>query len=66
MVDGRPVDAFPLYKLLTLAEPTSNAKYVALETIYALEQMPGQQGLIIGGDLKSPYIISTMQCIHSR
>ncbi len=29
MVDGGAVDWFPLHKLLALAEPTSNAKYVA-------------------------------------
>ncbi len=38
-----PWIGFPLHKLLALAEPTSNAKYVAFETIYAPEQMPGQQ-----------------------
>ncbi|NYY81174.1 protein-methionine-sulfoxide reductase catalytic subunit MsrP [Escherichia coli] len=35
-----PWIGFPLHKLLALAEPTSNAKYVAFETIYAPEQMP--------------------------
>ncbi|MGQ7114767.1 molybdopterin-dependent oxidoreductase, partial [Escherichia sp. TWPC-MK] len=30
-----PWIGFPLHKLLALAEPTSNAKYVAFETIYA-------------------------------
>ncbi len=34
-----PWIGFPLHKLLALAEPTSNAKYVAFETIYAPEQM---------------------------
>lgn len=52
-----PVDWFsPLHKLLALAEPTSNAKYVAFETIYAPEQMPGQQDRFIGGGLKYPYV----------
>ena len=46
----------PLHKLLALAEPTSNAKYVAFETIYAPEQMPGQQDRFIGGGLKYPYV----------
>lgn len=32
-----PWIGFPLHKLLALAEPTSNAKYVAFETIYAPE-----------------------------
>ena len=39
-----------------LAEPTSDAKYVAFETIYAPEQMPGQQDRFIGGGLKYPYV----------
>ncbi len=51
-----PWIGFPLHKLLALAEPTSNAKYVAFETIYAPEQMPGQQDRFIGGGLKYPYI----------
>ena len=46
----------PLHKFLALAEPTSNAKYVAFETIYAPEQMPGQQDRFIGGGLKYPYV----------
>ncbi|EHG6148902.1 protein-methionine-sulfoxide reductase catalytic subunit MsrP [Escherichia fergusonii] len=51
-----PWIGFPLNKLLALAEPTSNAKYVAFETIYAPEQMPGQQDRFIGGGLKYPYV----------
>ncbi|HAI9831585.1 TPA: mononuclear molybdenum enzyme YedY [Escherichia coli] len=51
-----PWIGFPLHKLLALAEPTSNAKYVAFETIYAPEQMPGQQDHFIGGGLKYPYV----------
>ncbi|HCX6150338.1 TPA: protein-methionine-sulfoxide reductase catalytic subunit MsrP [Escherichia coli] len=51
-----PWIGFPLHKLLALAEPTSNAKYVAFETIYAPEQMSGQQDRFIGGGLKYPYV----------
>lgn len=51
-----PWIGFPLHKLLALAEPTSNTKYVAFETIYAPEQMPGQQDRFIGGGLKYPYV----------
>ncbi|EFO0928451.1 protein-methionine-sulfoxide reductase catalytic subunit MsrP, partial [Escherichia coli O157] len=51
-----PWIGFPLHKLLAPAEPTSNAKYVAFETIYAPEQMPGQQDRFIGGGLKYPYV----------
>lgn len=50
------MDWFPLHKLLALAEPTSNAKYVAFEAIYAPEQVPGQQDRFIGGGLKYPYV----------
>lgn len=56
MVDGGAWIGFPLNKLLALAEPTSNAKYVAFETIYAPKQMPGQQDRFIGGGLKYPYV----------
>lgn len=38
-----PWVGFPLAKLLALVEPTSKAKYVAFETRYAPEQMPGQK-----------------------
>ncbi|WP_034459850.1 protein-methionine-sulfoxide reductase catalytic subunit MsrP [Buttiauxella noackiae] len=51
-----PWIGFPLSKLLALVEPTSNAKYVAFETIYDPEQMPGQKDRFIGGGLKYPYV----------
>ncbi|NIY49598.1 protein-methionine-sulfoxide reductase catalytic subunit MsrP [Cedecea colo] len=51
-----PWIGFPLSKLLALVEPTSNAKYVAFETLYAPEQMPGQEDRFIGGGLKYPYV----------
>lgn len=51
-----PWIGFPLHKLLALAVPTSNAKYVTFETLYAPEQMPGQQDRFIGGGLKYPYV----------
>ncbi len=38
-----PWIGFPLHKLLAQVEPTSNAKYVAFETIYAPDEMPGQK-----------------------
>lgn len=37
-----PWVGFPLAALLSAAEPNSRAKYVAFETLYAPEQMPGQ------------------------
>ena len=51
-----PWIGFPLSKLLTLVEPTSKAKYVAFETLFAPEQMPGQKDRFIGGGLKYPYV----------
>ncbi len=51
-----PWIGFPLHKLLALAEPTSHAKYVAFQTLYAPEQMPGQKDRFIGGGLKYPYV----------
>jgi sulfoxide reductase catalytic subunit YedY len=51
-----PWIGFPLSKLLSLVEPTSNAKYVAFETLYDPEQMPGQKDRFIGGGLKYPYV----------
>ncbi|RJT23594.1 protein-methionine-sulfoxide reductase catalytic subunit MsrP [Buttiauxella izardii] len=51
-----PWIGFPLSKLLAMVEPTSNAKYVAFETLYDPEQMPGQKDRFIGGGLKYPYV----------
>jgi sulfoxide reductase catalytic subunit YedY len=47
-----PWIGFPLWKLLDLVEPTSEAKYVRFETLYDPEQMPGQKG----GVLDWPYM----------
>lgn len=51
-----PWIGFPLHKLLAKVEPTGNARYVAFQTIYAPEQMPGQQDRFIGGGLHYPYV----------
>ncbi|WP_318358616.1 protein-methionine-sulfoxide reductase catalytic subunit MsrP [Enterobacter sp.] len=51
-----PWIGFPLHKLLALVEPTSNAKYVAFETLYSPEEMPGQKDRFIGGGLQYPYV----------
>ncbi|EAZ0569687.1 protein-methionine-sulfoxide reductase catalytic subunit MsrP, partial [Salmonella enterica] len=51
-----PWIGFPLYKLLAQAQPTSHAKYVAFETLYAPDDMPGQKDRFIGGGLKYPYV----------
>ena len=51
-----PWVGFSLSKLLAMVEPTSNARYVAFETLYDPEQMPGQKDRFIGGGLKYPYV----------
>lgn len=51
-----PWIGFPLNKLLSLAEPTSDARYVAFETLYDPEQMPGQKNRFIGGGMQYPYV----------
>lgn len=51
-----PWIGFELGKLLKAAEPTSNARYVAFQTIYAPDEMPGQQDRFIGGGLDYPYV----------
>ncbi|MBX5483208.1 MAG: protein-methionine-sulfoxide reductase catalytic subunit MsrP [Myxococcaceae bacterium] len=38
---------FPLSKLLQRFEPTSNAKYVAFETLFDPEQLPGQKRRVL-------------------
>jgi sulfoxide reductase catalytic subunit YedY len=38
-----PWMGFPLSKLLSLVEPTSDAKYVRFETVFKPEEMPGQK-----------------------
>lgn len=42
--------------LLKKFEPTSKAKFVAFETLYDPEQMPGQRNRIVGGGIKYPYV----------
>ncbi len=51
-----PWVGFELGKLLKAAEPTSNARFVAFETVYAPDEMPGQKDRFIGGGLKYPYV----------
>ena len=51
-----PWTGFPLHKLLSLVEPTSNAKYVAFQTLYSPDEMPGQKDRFIGGGLEYPYV----------
>lgn len=46
---------FPLSELLKLAQPKSAAKYVAFQTLYAPEQMPGQRNGYLGGGIDYSY-----------
>jgi len=45
-----------LNEVLKPFEPTSKAKYVAFETVYAPDQMPGQKSRFVGGGIDYPYI----------
>ncbi|PJC87269.1 protein-methionine-sulfoxide reductase catalytic subunit MsrP [Vibrio sp. HA2012] len=47
---------FPLNKLINMAKPTGNARYVALQTLFDPEQMPGQKDRYLGGGIDYPYI----------
>ncbi|WP_158785258.1 protein-methionine-sulfoxide reductase catalytic subunit MsrP [Pantoea sp. BAV 3049] len=51
-----PWIGFELGKLLKSAEPTSNARYVAFQTVYAPDEMPGQKDRFIGGGINYPYV----------
>lgn len=51
-----PWIGFELNKLLKLAKPTSKAHYVAFQTLYDPENMPGQKSRYIGGGLDYPYV----------
>ncbi|MCW8195210.1 protein-methionine-sulfoxide reductase catalytic subunit MsrP [Proteobacteria bacterium 005FR1] len=45
-----------LNKLLSKVKPTSKAKYVAFQTLYDPEQMPGQKSRYLGGGIDYPYV----------
>lgn len=51
-----PWVGFELGKFLKRFEPTSRAKYVAFETLYDPEQMPGQKSRYVGGGIDYPYV----------
>ncbi|MGF1759531.1 protein-methionine-sulfoxide reductase catalytic subunit MsrP [Photobacterium sagamiensis] len=51
-----PWIGFSLADLIKLADPKSNAKYVAFETLYDPKQMPGQASRRIGGGIDYPYV----------
>ncbi|WCE31338.1 protein-methionine-sulfoxide reductase catalytic subunit MsrP [Vibrio sp. SCSIO 43137] len=47
---------FPLSKLIELANPKGSAQYVAMQTLYDPERMPGQKDRRIGGGIEYPYV----------
>lgn len=51
-----PWTGFSLANLLKKAGPTAKAKYVAFETLYDPEQMPGQANRRLGGGIAFPYV----------
>jgi sulfoxide reductase catalytic subunit YedY len=51
-----PWVGFPLNALLKKVQPLSSAKYVAFETLYDPEQMPGQKSRLLGGGIDYPYV----------
>ncbi len=50
-----PWVGFELNKLIKASQPTSNAKYIAFETLHDKEQMPGQRFKLLGYVLPWPY-----------
>lgn len=51
-----PWIGFQLSELLKKVQPTSRAKYVAFETLFDPQQMPGQKSRRIGGGIDYPYV----------
>lgn len=51
-----PWVGFPLSLLLSMVEPTAQAKYVAFETLKDPKRFPGQRGGIFSSGLPWPYV----------
>jgi sulfoxide reductase catalytic subunit YedY len=51
-----PWIGFELSHLLKLAEPTSQARYVAFQTLDDPNQLPGEKNSLLGGGLSYPYV----------
>ncbi|ELI6432271.1 protein-methionine-sulfoxide reductase catalytic subunit MsrP [Aeromonas salmonicida] len=51
-----PWNGISLAELIRRAEPTSRAKFVAFETLYDPEQLPGQASRSLGGGIDYPYV----------
>jgi methionine sulfoxide reductase catalytic subunit len=51
-----PWNGIRLADVIKRAQPNSNAKYVAFETLYDPKQMPGQKSRRTGGGISYPYV----------
>ena len=51
-----PWIGFSLAELVKRAKPTSKGKYIAFQTLYDPEQMPGQRNRRLGGGIDYPYV----------
>ena len=51
-----PWIGFPLADLIRDADPKGNARYLAFQTLYDPEQMPGQRNRFFGGGISYPYV----------
>ncbi|MBV7315071.1 protein-methionine-sulfoxide reductase catalytic subunit MsrP [Shewanella sp. NIFS-20-20] len=51
-----PWIGIPLASILRMVAPNSQAKYVAFETLFDPEQMPGQKHRLMGGGIQYPYV----------
>ena len=51
-----PWIGFELGKLIKQADPNGSAKYVAFETLYDPDEMPGQKSRFVGGGIDYPYV----------
>ena len=51
-----PWNGIPLMDLIRRAEPTSRAKFVAFQTLFDPEQLPGQASRSLGGGIDYPYV----------
>ena len=57
---------FPLSKLINMAKPNGNARFVAMQTLYDPTQMPGQSNRYLGGGIDYPYVeaLTIQEAMH--
>lgn len=56
VVNGDPLGGISLAALLKKVGVTSKGKYVAFETAFDPEQMPGQKSRLMGGEYITPML----------